>query len=82
MPLNNRRVGIAGITVGALLCMLCGIPVVAAMLGIGGISVVALLSDVPSVLKIFIAVSGVVIIAMLVTVLIKRTSKKPIESDH
>lgn len=78
----NRRVGIAGITVGALFCMLCGIPLVAAILGIGGFSIFTILSEIPAPLKLFIGISSSVIIGLLIVVMLKRSSSSATGSDR
>lgn len=75
MAFFNRRTGIAGLTVAALLCMICGIPFIAAFLGIGGVSLSVLLSDMPASLKIAIAIVGVLMLLSVIMFISKRPSK-------
>ena len=81
MAFINRRTGIAGVTAGALVCLICGIPFIAAFLGVGGISVAAILSGISIELKIAVSIASVAIVALLVYHLIKKRSEKTQKAD-
>ena len=81
MALINRRTGIAGITAGALLCLICGIPFIAALLGVGGISLGTILSDLPTKLKVAVSIGSLSILALPIVVFARSHSKPTNEMD-
>ncbi len=81
MAFFNRRTGIAGLTVAALLCMICGIPFIAAILGIGGFSVSVFLLDLPAALIIAILIAMLIMVSVVIF-LAKRQSNTADEKTH
>ncbi|MDB3935508.1 hypothetical protein N9383_02170 [Granulosicoccus sp.] len=82
MALINRRTGIAGITAGALLCLICGIPFIAALLGVGGISFGAILADLPTELKVAVTIGSLSILALSFVLFARRRCKPTKEMDQ
>ena len=81
MAFINRRTGIAGITAGVLLCLICGVPFVAALLSVGGISLGAILLDFSTEWKIAVSIGVLLILAFSISRIAKRWSKPAKEMD-
>ncbi len=79
MALINRRSSIAGVAIGSALCLVCGLPFIAALLGISGLSIGAALSNLPLSIKLLIPIGSVLILLVVAFFMIRKRSQ-PIAS--
>ena len=75
MALINRRSSIAGVAIGSALCLVCGLPFIAALLGISGLSFGAALSNLPLIVKLLIPAGSVFLLLMVAFFKIRKRSQ-------
>lgn len=81
MSFLSRRLGIAGVTAGAVLCLVCGVPFIAAIVGFSGLSAVTIFSDLSFWIKVAVPVGSLVVLVLLYKSFANKRLKKVHESD-